>query len=290
MNREPLNGEIIKTDDGQYIRYNTQIGCYELLEGNQPLLTAQLTDPVAVGSSTPNIDEDEPDASDADMLKKRRLWDFATTLLMMDECTTFKKELLDPKMKNTAIYKKITKKMAEHGHNVTPEQIHNRMKTLINKYEEVRDHNNARGSSFKDWEYYEILENYMGQTPNITPIASCSSLEKNIMNAINAKIPVKKKQQNSESGPSSTIPNCSPLHSRNTTDVTTNNVASTESPKQAKRFRPSPRVEMIAFLKDYKEDMKKREVERMKMMQQHHEENKEMVSELISLLKETKQE
>lgn len=213
---------------------------------------------------------------------------------MMDECTTFKMELVDPKIKNTAIYKNISKKMVEHGHNFTPEQIQNRMKTLINKYKEVRDHNNKSGNSFKDWEYYEIMENYMGQTPNITPIASCSSLGINIINAIHSKIPMtgknKRQSSDSEEGSSSTISKRYPLHSRNNSDVSTKNGASDESPNRSKRFRTSPRVEMVAFLKDYKEDMKKRDAERMKMMQQHHEENKEMVSELISMLKETKQE
>ncbi|CAG9817148.1 unnamed protein product [Phaedon cochleariae] len=299
MNREPLNGEVIKTDDGQYIRYNAQIGCYELLELQSTLQPRSqppdsgtneveiMDNDISSGDISSVEDISAEDTSVTDMFPKRRLWDLTTTLLMLDECTTHKKELADPKMRNTAVYKKISMKMKEHGYNFTPEQIQNRMKTLISKYKEIRDHNAGSGNSFKDWEYYELMENYMGRAPNITPVASCSSLGNNIINAINAKKIIKEKNCDTDKISSSTVPS---LQSSSKSNVMVDRSAgSSETQKKTKRIRSSPRVEMLAFLKEYKEDVRRRELERMRIMKEQHQETKEMVSELISILRKSKE-
>ena len=49
----------------------------------------------------------------------------------------------------------------------TGEQCQSKWKKLEQKYKEVKFHNNQSGNDLKVWEFYELMENVMGDSPNI---------------------------------------------------------------------------------------------------------------------------
>ncbi|CAH1101277.1 unnamed protein product [Psylliodes chrysocephalus] len=73
-------------------------------------------------------------------------------------------------------YQKIAISMNNCGYNFTWEQYCNRIKTLRTKYKEIIDHNNTSGNHRKDWQYFQVMKEYMVDKPNVRPKHHCSSL------------------------------------------------------------------------------------------------------------------
>ncbi|KAJ8971100.1 hypothetical protein NQ314_000882 [Rhamnusium bicolor] len=236
------NCYLVETDAGEYVMYDPETDTYN-----------------NVSFQNENEDYEQNNEENASSLNniKCNVWDRAQTLLLLEKCTNKKKDLDNPRNKKFAIYKEIAQEMQMFGYNFTYEQCMNRMKTLLTKYKQVKDHNMKSGNSRKTWEYFETMQNYVGDRPNITPVTSCSSLQlAQLENVVDSD---------------------SPSTSRSDTEST---------PKRRKLGpRSSPRVEMLKWLKEYKENCAERENKKMELAERQHNENKEMLSEILSLLK-----
>jgi hypothetical protein len=186
-------------------------------------------------------------------LMRKNFWDMEKTLILLDKVSQRKEQLQDSKYKKTEVYKVIAKEMNEQtSYTVTPEQIQNRTKTLHAKFKEVKDHNNRTGNAPKSWEYYDVMENFIGQDrPNVNPVAVCSSLAASMKQNI-------------------TEASASPERMKN----------------KMKRQRNSPRTEMSKFLKDYKAEVEERENRRIALAEKHHNETKEMFASLMKILED----
>ena len=51
------------------------------------------------------------------------------------------------------------------------------MKKLEQKYKEVKFHNNQSGNDLKVWEFYELMENVMGNSPNVVPVCTMNTMK-----------------------------------------------------------------------------------------------------------------
>lgn len=196
-------------------------------------------------------------------LERKNIWDNEQTLLLIDLCKKNKERLNNPKYKKTELYKEISEAMKIHNHYFTGEQCLNRMKTLTSKYKEVRDFNATTGNKPKNWVYFDTMNEYFGDRPGIVPRASCSSLDisagKNISEDATTSNAGKQKSESDEN----------------------------EERKKLKQVhaRQNPRKEMFTWLKEYKKDVQEREERRMNMAEQQHTETKEMLSQILDLLK-----
>jgi hypothetical protein len=74
------------------------------------------------------------------------------------------------------IFKEISVLLEKKGIKCSGLQCENKLKTLINKYKEIVDHNSRTGNERKEWIYFDLLEDYMGQRASVKPRAKCSSL------------------------------------------------------------------------------------------------------------------
>ena len=101
-------------------------------------------------------------------------WDDNETLLLINLAISKKEKFTDKKRE---LYKDISQQMATKGASFTPLQCENKLKFLINKYKDVFDHNNKTGNFRKDWKYYQLMEEFMGDKDIIRPKAKCSSLK-----------------------------------------------------------------------------------------------------------------
>lgn len=83
-------------------------------------------------------------------------------------------------MFNTSLKKNVWIKISSEitkltGKKYTNEQVDNKWKGLKKTYKKIKDHNNHTGNGRKTWEFYKAIDSFMGNKPEITPFATCSS-------------------------------------------------------------------------------------------------------------------
>ncbi|XP_051155792.1 uncharacterized protein LOC127278235 [Leptopilina boulardi] len=60
--------------------------------------------------------------------------------------------------------------------NITAQQLESKMKGLQNTYKNKMDAKNKTGMGRVDWEHFEVMNEFMFQKPQITPVSTSSSL------------------------------------------------------------------------------------------------------------------
>ncbi|CAG9825737.1 unnamed protein product [Phaedon cochleariae] len=175
--------QLMRTDDGQILWYNRQTNSYQLVELQgehsdlfcpaKPVLEVESPDfePSSNDSCTNNVGYTPGNHIGA----KANVWDKDQTLSLLDLCQQHHDELTNP----------------------SADQCANRMKTLIVKYKEVKDHNARSGNHPKEWQYFEQEANYLGGRPGITPPAACSSISKSMATSRKENDKKKKKVRSS---------------------------------------------------------------------------------------------
>ncbi|CAH1110421.1 unnamed protein product [Psylliodes chrysocephalus] len=234
--------ELIETDNGEYLWYNPETKQYHVVEvAEHPQKSDEHTVSWDKSETTKLLDEhtEKPSTS------KAASWDKSETTKLLDLCIEYKEQLFSPKYKKIEIYKIISKKLNENGYSFTENQCFGRMKTLLSKYKEIKDHNSKTGNDPKTWMYFNMVANYVGDRPGISPVAGCSSLSA-------AKRPA---------------------------ELSTNK----ENKRPKTKF--SPQKEMLKWLKDYKEDIADRENKKLKIMEKQHDDNQKVLTEILSRLK-----
>lgn len=109
-------------------------------------------------------------------LTKLNVWDKNQMIQLLELCTKNKDRLTNPKYRKTEVYKEIAVEMQRDGNSFSAEQCSNQMKTLTTKYKEVKDYNSRSGNYPKVWEYFEMVADYVGDRPGITPKVVCLSI------------------------------------------------------------------------------------------------------------------
>lgn len=105
--------------------------------------------------------------------------------------TKYKIQLDNPRHKRKDIFRDISTEMcqlSQQKYQPTFVQCGNRYKTLVRKYKEVKDHNNTSGNDHKQWKFFDDMEEGIKNKSNITPVASCSSLELRVHKTVDENI------------------------------------------------------------------------------------------------------
>ncbi|XP_066586664.1 uncharacterized protein [Prorops nasuta] len=74
------------------------------------------------------------------------------------------------------VWSKISKKYEAKGHKILPKTIEIKWKSLIKTYKNIKQKNNTSGENRRTWEFYTAMNDYMEKKPEITPIATISSI------------------------------------------------------------------------------------------------------------------
>lgn len=141
---------------------------------------------------------------------------------------------------------------------VTGEQCANKWKKLEEKFKKVKEHNAKTGSERRECDFQEELAEFFGSNPKIIPPATVSTL------SLNASVGT-------------------------TEDVSTDDEGSSrasEPPKKKKKRRcsKSSASEMIEFLKEFKEEKRKEEQEKIALVQHMHEEKMGIMARFLDIL------
>ncbi|XP_011707951.1 PREDICTED: uncharacterized protein LOC105462799 [Wasmannia auropunctata] len=81
-------------------------------------------------------------------------------------------------IKNDAVWDKIRMRMkSDEGYNYTRVQIKDKWMNMKKNYMKVKDHNKRTGVAPKTYRYYNEMDDLFGDKPNVTPIATASSMK-----------------------------------------------------------------------------------------------------------------
>jgi hypothetical protein len=208
------------------------------------------------------MQEPQPSTSTVEQNKKPTFWSKAETILFLKLATDRKKKMDNPKIPKKEVYAEIAKEMLNYGYHFSTDQCMGRMKTLLTKYKETKDHNDKSGNSNKNWEYFEMFSDYIGDRPSITPKASCSTL------ALKTR---------------------AETHSICSANSSDDDEKKKSPPQKKRKVRNHPRGTMLNWLKNLSENTKEQEEQKIAMAERHHSENMSLIKSFIAVLKEKKE-
>ena len=58
----------------------------------------------------------------------------------------------------------------------TSDQCQSKWKKLEQKYKDVKFHNSQTGNNRKEWEFYDLMEEVIGNNPKVVPVCTVSSM------------------------------------------------------------------------------------------------------------------
>ena len=137
---------------------------------------------------------------------------------------------------------------------VTGEQCSNKWKKLEEKYKKVSEHNSRTGNDRKECEFQDEMTEFFGSNPKIVPAATVSSMAMEAGTADHS-------DDEDEELPRKTPPK-----------------------KKRRRSSKSSASEMIEFLKEFKDDKRKEELEKMSLSQKMHEEKMSIMNRFLDIL------
>ncbi|KAG5899640.1 hypothetical protein JTB14_036013 [Gonioctena quinquepunctata] len=205
--------------------------------------------------------KNEVDVPESSENSKTHHWDDKDTLCLMDLCMMYREKLQSPKYKKKHIFKEISDVLLEKGHQFSPLQCEDKLKTLITKYREICDHNNKTGNERKTWKFFEQLEEYIGVKPNVRPAGKCSFLGLAISSPYTSSVTgtdVQKCMENNEGEPPA-----KKMRGKTSRKVT-------------------PRNELLKWLGEYEKKNEKKEEERREILERHHRETSNILKEILN--------
>ncbi|EZA53606.1 uncharacterized protein LOC113563384 [Ooceraea biroi] len=149
------------------------------------------------------------------------------------------------------IWKEIASNLKKRGYNITDEQYSVKWKNLKQKYKSVRNANNETDSATVSWVYFDLIEELMKTTPEVTPVSLASNIRGFRVHKENVST-----REHSESNDGNAVPS--------TSYGTTRNV----------RKRTREGNELAYYEKLYKQ------------REMHHKDNIEMQNRFLTVLKE----
>lgn len=102
-------------------------------------------------------------------------WTTEITKLLIEEIKVHMLLLSNKNCIVKKIWTKIANNINEKGYNITFEQCAVKWKNLKRKYHSVKDNNNRTGRGRECWEYFDEIDNFMSNKPEIEPVSIVSS-------------------------------------------------------------------------------------------------------------------
>jgi hypothetical protein len=99
----------------------------------------------------------------------------ATSLLIDLCCEKYKTLFQSTTMKNEKVFDLISKELAEMGHKYTATQCRDKLKYLKMRYMRTKDNMKRSSAVPIMFDYFEQMDKYLGEKPNVEPVAIASS-------------------------------------------------------------------------------------------------------------------
>ena len=134
-----------------------------------------------------------------------------------------------------------------------PKQV----KKLEQKYKEVKFHNNQSGNDLKVWEFYELMENVMCNSPNVVPVCTMNTMK-------------------------------SAAQERNTNDdgISSQHEEEKEEQDRKKKKRKSRSTSsaVVEFLDKHSKGNETKEKERIDMLKRMHDDKMEVMNRFLTIM------
>jgi hypothetical protein len=175
------------------------------------------------------------------------------------------------------LHVEISTLLNEAGFKFTADQCCGRIKTLVDAYRKVKDHNRQSGNETKTCKFYDDLDDLLGQRPVANSVAPCSSRNPEHDYSKQADLCETHDRYNlsdSDSTDESSMPK--KLKSQN--EAHTANVNLKIPCKRGKKAK------IVDFLHEYNKSEAEREAARLRESRRQHDETKELIQNLIYAL------
>jgi hypothetical protein len=123
-----------------------------------------------------NIQEEDPTPTPNSSSEEKEMlrWPSEHVLLLI-RLVEGKQDMFNTGLKKN-VWLKIAGKITKlSGKKYTHEQVDNKWKGLKKTYKKIKDHNAQTGNDLKKWEFFYAIDSFMGNKPEISPPATCST-------------------------------------------------------------------------------------------------------------------
>lgn len=167
-------------------------------------------------------------------------------------------------LRKKAIWKRIANKFndAVEGVFTTGEQCQSKWKKLEKKYKEVKFYNNQSGNNLKVLELYDLMDNVIGNNPNVVPVCTMGSMKD-----------LPQERDTCTNGDEDEI--SSQLEEEEKEE---------EGSRKKKRKSRSTSTAVVEFLNDYNTENKTKEKERMDMLKKMHDDKMGVINRFLTLM------
>jgi hypothetical protein len=161
-------------------------------------------------------------------------------------------------LRKKAIWSRIAEKNNDEVDDMyaTGDQCQSKWKKLEQKYKDVKFHNSQTGNNRKEWEFYDLMEDVIGNNPKVVPVCTVSS-----MNDLQEETDAidnheDENQQDDDQG----------------------------SKKKKKRKSRSTSAAVVEFLNEYTTEYKTNEKERLDVLKRMHDDKMEVMNRFLTIM------
>ncbi|XP_029662397.1 uncharacterized protein LOC115235014 [Formica exsecta] len=102
-------------------------------------------------------------------------WPHAAIMLLLEEYRQREENMSSGKITHKKAWDQIAEVMNANGYFVTGKQCTTRINTMKRTYKAVKDHNGKSGNNKRTWQYFEVMERFLGEKPYMAPLSTVSS-------------------------------------------------------------------------------------------------------------------
>ncbi|XP_036143148.1 uncharacterized protein LOC105839115 isoform X3 [Monomorium pharaonis] len=134
-------------------------------------------DTAACLASTSNASGEDPlDISNVDEeFAESFRWSREAILLLLEEYRQREQNMSSGKISHKKAWEQIAQTLQSKGYMVTARQCNTRVNTMKRTYKTIKDHNKKSGNDKRSWQYYDVMENFLGEKPYMVPLSTISS-------------------------------------------------------------------------------------------------------------------
>ncbi|XP_028410979.1 uncharacterized protein LOC114533613 [Dendronephthya gigantea] len=181
-------------------------------------------------------------------------WTSAYTKLLISIRKENEKLFNTGRSRKKVIWARVAEKFNEEIDDVytTGDQCQSKWKKLEQKYKDVKLHNSQSGNNRKEWEFYDLMDDVIGNNPNVVPVCTMSTIgdEKDTIGIEDEDD--KEVQEGSK--------------------------------KKKKRRGSSTSTAVVEFLSGYATENKSNEREKMDMLQKMHDDKMDIMNRFLTLM------
>ena len=100
---------------------------------------------------------------------------------LLDKWKNHEQDFKLGRLRHEVIWRTISEELQEEGYDFNGNQCENKFKDFRKTYMKIKDHNSQTGAEPKFWKFFDRMEEFFSDKPNVEPISLASNRRKRVL-------------------------------------------------------------------------------------------------------------